>query len=101
MKKASLILSFIALLCFANAQQNAPVASAKKANVTMKADAKPSHINAPVPNNAEPMKACCQGKTAAQCSHDAMAGETKPACCQKGGSCTHGTTEKTTEKKPQ
>ena len=106
MKKVSIILSFIALVCFANAQQNAAVVSSKKAVPAMKVDSKPSTINAPVTNNAEP-KACCAGKTQAQCSHDMKTsgkdGEVK-ACCQKGGSmqgCNHGSMEKSSEKKTQ
>lgn len=106
MKKVSIILSFIALVCFANAQQNAPVTSAKKAVPAMKVDSKPSTINAPVTNSTEP-KACCAGKTQAQCTHDmktcSKEGEVK-ACCQKGGSmqtCNHGTVEKASEKKAQ
>ena len=101
MKKVSIILSFIMLVCFANDQQNAAVESAKKATPTMKVDSKPSTINAPVET-----KACCAGKTAAQCSHDSKTckkGEAnKAACCQKGGSaqtCNHGVSAKSAEDK--
>lgn len=95
------------MVCLVTAQQNAPVASTvKSASATMKADPKASTINAPV-TNASATKACCQGKTAAQCSHDVKTcnkkGETKAACCQKGGgaACSHGSAEKASDKKTQ
>ena len=83
-----------------HAQQNAT----RQTTPVMKADSKPSVINAPTINNAAP-KACCAGKTEGQCSHDSKtcsnAGEAK-ACCQKPGStqtCNHGAAEKAAPKK--
>ena len=105
MKKVSTILGFIMLVYFASAQQNAAAASAKKTTPTVKVDSKPSTINTPVTNSGE-TKACCVGKTAAQCNHDSkncMKGEkNKAACCPKGGSaqtCNHGAAEKNAEDK--
>jgi hypothetical protein len=108
MKKASIILSLIAMVYFAGARQTTTVASVKQATPVMKVDSKRSAITAPVSTSAEPAKACCQGKTPAQCSHDSKTcnkdGQAKAACPQKGGSaqtCNHGAVENATEKKTQ
>jgi len=100
----------VAILVFAtltiNAQQNSTAKPAKAATRVMKVDSKESTITAPVGNAAE-TKACCAGKTQAQCSHDSKActkgEESKAACCQKGSAqgCSHGAPEKSTEQKSQ
>lgn len=100
MKNIITLVAIFAFVNFAAAQQTAT--TTKTATATMKVDSKPSAINASVPNG-NAAKACCAGKTQAQCSHDAKTcskeGEAKAASCQKAGTtqtCNHGTTEKTT-----
>ena len=105
MKQITILFAIFFSISFANAQQSAT--TTKTATATMKVDSKPSTIKAPVTGSAEP-KACCAGKTAGQCSHDAKTcskeGEAKAACCQKGGTtqtCNHGTVEKSSDTKKQ
>lgn len=115
MKQVTILLVFLTVSLFATAQQNTTTATTKQSTPVMKVDSKPSTVNAPV---ASPAKACCAGKTAAECSHAAKSkscskeaaakscakeGEAK-ACCQKGGSthaCSHGAEGKATEQKAQ
>ena len=108
MKKVIVLLSFIALVSFVNAQQAATASAVKQATPVMKVDAaKPAETNVPILSNAEPAKACCAGKTAAECSHGKKActkGETKAACCQKNGTaqtCNHAATEKAVKAKAE
>ena len=105
MKQITILFAIFFSISFASAQQSAT--TTKPATATMKVDSKPSTINAPVPNGNS-TKACCAGKTQAQCSHDAKTcskeGEAKAACCQKGGTtqtCNHGTVEKPSDTKKQ
>lgn len=92
MKKTilSLIILFGAVVSM-NAQQNAAVAGSKTASppiaVTAHADAVATETK------TETTKACCAGKTAAECKHDAKActkTEAK-ACCadKKTAQCSH------------
>lgn len=109
MKKVIVLISFIAAVSFANAQQAANTNTVKQATPVLKVDAtSPTPTsNVPVVTNAAPAKACCAGKTAAECSHgkkQCSKGEAKAACCQKSGTgqaCNHPHAEKTTETKPQ
>ncbi len=102
MKQVAILITFLTLSFFASAQQTAPVATAKKATPVMKVDSKPSVITIPAANNTAP-KACCAGKTQAQCSHDSKGctkpEESKPVCCQKSGSTCTGTAAKKKEEK--
>jgi len=101
MKQITILITFLAVSFFAGAQQNTPVATAKKATPVMKVDSKPSVITIPATTAAP--KACCAGKTQAQCSHDSKActkpEESKPTCCQKSGSTCTGTAAKKQEEK--
>ena len=89
MKKVIVLLSFIAAVSFANAQQAATTGNVKQATPVMKVDAaKPASTNIPTVSNAETAKTSCQGKSAASCSHskqECTKGEAKAACCQKNG----------------
>lgn len=97
MKKLGIMLSFIALVAFVNAQQTA-TATTQKATPVVKVDSKPSTVNAATPAPATGQKAACSGHTEkAGCSgHSEKAACTKgasaPACCQKNGGaagCSH------------
>lgn len=100
MKKLGIMLSFIALVGFVNAQQ-AATATTTQATPVVKVDAKPSTINAATPAPATGQKAACSGHTekAACTGHSEKAACTKgaaaPACCQKNGGaagCSHAST---------
>lgn len=104
MKKVSIILSFMAMVCFVNAQQAATASTVKQATPVVKVDSKPSTINAPAATETK----ACSGKTAAAaCSgHTEKAACTKgaaaPACCQKNGGaagCSHAAAESHDDKK--
>lgn len=91
MKKLGIMLSFIALVGFVNAQQ-AATATTTQATPVVKVDAKPSTINAATPAPATGQKAACTGHSEkAACTKGAAA----PACCQKNGGaagCSHAST---------
>ena len=109
MKQLTLFIAFSFFLLSVNAQQTT---TTKQATPVMKADSKPAaSANVPVNNSAEP-KACCKGKTAAECKHETKSCSKESAgsaaCCQKGGdaktcsheskqACSHGATQKKAE----
>ena len=78
MKSLIALISFVSIVFFAGAQQNTAAAGTQNATPAMKADSKTSDIKAPVGE----VKACCAGKTKAQC---AKGGETKMSCTSKMG----------------
>jgi hypothetical protein len=85
MKKLMMILALAGLVVTAQAQQT----TAKSATPVMKVDQTPANTNVPVSKTAEP-KACCAGKAAGHCEHDAKGTEGK-ACCKDGkGKCEKG-----------